>query len=139
MDTVVKQYQELIEKVANLDEKVTNLDKKLTQEISDRVEEDQAIRDEINARIDREVAALQAKDSELQDNIDAEEAARIAGDEQLQENIDAVNKALEDFKTNDWAQHIENYEALKEAHETLDSDYKPFKQEVTKSLTLQIL
>lgn len=132
MDTVVKQYQELIEKVANLD-------KKLTQEISDRVEEDQAIRDEINARIDQEVAALQAKDSELQDNIDAEEAARIAGDEQLQKNIDAVSKSLEDFKTNDWAQHIENYEDLKEAHETLDSNYKSFKQEVTKSLTLQIL
>ena len=31
------------------------------------------------------------------------------------------------------------YEALKEAHETLESDYKAFKQEVTQSLTLQIL
>lgn len=132
MDTVVTQYQELTEKV-------TQLDEKLDQEISERVEQDQAIRDEINARIDQEVADLQAKDRELQSNIDDEEAARIAGDEELQEKIDEVNQALDDFKTNDWAQHIKDYEALKQAHEDLDSDYQAFKQEVTQSLTLQIL
>lgn len=132
MDSLIAQYQELTQRV-------TTLESDLEKEIQDRTEADQAIRDDINARIDAEVAKLQSADKANQDAIEKEIQDRTDADTHLQTQITNLDQSFEDFKTNDFADHIEEYEALKTDYDSFKSDYSAFKQEVTQALTLQIV
>ena len=125
--------------IQELQDQLNTVEDNLDKEIADREEADQAIRDDINKRIDEEVAKLLAANQATNEKLDKEIQDRTEADTNLQNQITNLDQKFEDWKENDFSNHIKDYEALKEAHDNLKEDYDQFKADVTASLTLQLV
>ena len=130
VDAVYSEIDNLKETDANLQKQITANYETITQEIQDRINGDNALREALNA----ETEAREAADRVLQENIDAEAAAREEADNNLQAQI---TKEISDRQAADTTlqNNIDAEEAAREAaDQQFTLDIQDIKQQITNVL-----
>ena len=130
VDAVYSEIDNLKETDANLQKQITANYETIAQEIQDRINGDNALREALNA----ETEAREAADRVLQENIDAEAAAREEADNNLQAQI---TKEISDRQAADTTlqNNIDAEEAAREAaDQQFTLDIQDIKQQITNVL-----